>query len=395
MKVLAINAGSSSLKFRLYNMPEEEVIAKGTFERIGITNSFYSITINNEKIKKEVELEDHDKAIEILVDELINNNVIESLDEIEAIGNRVVHGGKYTESMKVTKDVIKYLEDNISLSPLHNPSSINVMKYFLKNMPKKTLVNCYDTAFHQTMEEKDYLYPVPYEWYEKYSIRKYGAHGLSHNYITSLMKDKLKKNPNLIICHIGSGASLSCIKDGKCIDTSMGLTPNCGIMMGTRCGDIDYSIIGYYMKQTGTDYDTINDILNKQSGLVGITGSSDLRDIDEGYEKNEEKFILAVNMYTQRIADYIAKYYIRLNGEVDAIVFTAGGGENDPLIRLETIKKVSSLGLYLDEKLNEETVSRLSKEGLISSKESSIPIYMYPTDEEVIIARDAYNIANK
>ena len=392
MKLLAINAGSSSLKFRLYEMPKEEILIKGTFERIGITNSFYSINIGNEKIKKEVDLPDHDVAIQILLKELVDNGVIKDISEIKAVGNRVVHGGKYTKSMIVTQEVIDYLEDNINLSPLHNPSSINVMKYFLKNKPEIKFVNCYDTAFHQTLEEKDYLYPVPYSWYSEYGIRKYGAHGLSHKYITEKMTKILDKKPNLIICHIGSGASLSCIEKGICKDTSMGLTPNAGIMMGTRCGDIDYSLIGYYMKQTNHDFEYVDEQLNKHSGLEGITGVSDLRDIDEGFEKKEKQFVLAVDMYTQRIADYIAKYYIRLNGKVDAIIFTAGGGENDPLIREQAIEKVKCLGLKLDKKLNDEIVTRKGKEGLISKKDSTIPIYVYATDEEAIIARDTYNL---
>ena len=254
------------------------------------------------------------------------------------------------------------------------------------------MVACFDTAFHQTMDEATYLYPVPYSWYKDYGVRKYGFHGLSHQYITFKMRDILKSDKNLIICHIGNGASISAVKSGKCIDTSMGFTPNAGIMMGTRCGDIDYSIIGYIMEKAHLTYSEVDNLLNKQSGLEGIAAMNDLRDIDEAYLANDKQVVLAINMYTERIAEYIAKYMIKLN-HVDAIIFTAGGGENDPIIRKETIKKLSSLGLDLDDELNEKTVVRKGNEGIITTEKSTIPVYVLGTDEELVIAKDTYSLA--
>jgi acetate kinase len=245
------------------------------------------------------------------------------------------------------------------------------------------------------MEPSEFLYAIPYEWYVKYDVRKYGFHGLSHKFITETMMEKLKnKKPNLIICHIGNGASISAIKDGHCIDTSMGMTPNAGLMMGTRSGDIDHTLIQYVKKKTGFSSEKINEILNKESGLEGIAGMSDLRDIDRAYEAKEDKVVLAIDMYTQRIANYVAQYYCKLDGKVDGIVFTAGGGENDPIIRRETIKKLHALGIKLDEEKNEETITRKGKEGVISTKDSKVPVYVIATDEELMIARDTYELAN-
>ena len=268
MKLLSVNAGSSSLKFRLYEMPEEKLLMKGMFERIGLFGSCYSIRIGDEKISKDVPLKDHNEAVKILLDELINNRVISSLDEIEAVGNRVVHGGnKYSKSVEITDRVLMEIEEISDLAPLHNPAALKGIYAFKKNIPNAKLVACFDTAFHQTMKEKTYLYPVPYEWYVKYDVRKYGFHGLSHKFITEKMKEMLGKNPNLIICHIGNGASITAVKEGKSIDTSMGFTPNAGIMMGTRSGDIDYSILSYIMKKEERNLDWMDSQLNKQSGL--------------------------------------------------------------------------------------------------------------------------------
>lgn len=393
MKLLSVNAGSSSLKFRLYEMPEEELLMKGMFERIGLFGSCYSIRIGDEKISKDVPLKDHNEAVKILLDELINNRVISSLDEIEAVGNRVVHGGnKYSKSVEITDRVLMEIEEISDLAPLHNPAALKGIYAFKKNIPNAKLVACFDTAFHQTMKEKTYLYPVPYEWYVKYDVRKYGFHGLSHKFITEKMKEMLGKNPNLIICHIGNGASITAVKDGKSIDTSMGFTPNAGIMMGTRSGDIDYSILSYIMKKEERNLDWMDSQLNKKSGLEGIAGMSDLRDIDRAYEARDAKALLALDMYTDKIVDYVAKYYVKLGGEVDAICFTAGGGENDDIIRKEAINKLYPLGIYLDEEKNKETIVRKGVEGIISSNESKIPVYVLATDEELMIARDTMNL---
>lgn len=395
MKVLSVNAGSSTLKFRLYEMPEEKLLMKGNIERIGLNDSHYSIRIGESKIEKEAEIENHSDAVQILLEELVENKVISSLDEIKAVGHRVVHGGnKYSKSVILTNRVMKEINEISSLAPLHNPANLIGVSAFMETVPNSINVACFDTAFHQTMEKADYLYPVPYEWYVKYDVRKYGFHGLSHKYITETMKKLLKtKEPNLIICHIGNGASISAINNGVCIDTSMGFTPNAGIMMGTRCGDIDHTMIEYISKKTGYSTEKINEILNKESGLEGIAGMSDLRDIDRAYEAREEKVLLAIEMYTNRIVDYIAKYYIKLDGKVDGIIFTAGGGENDPIIRKEVLKKLKPLGIKLDEKVNEEMMTRKGKEGKITTKDSKIDCYVIATDEELMIARDAYALA--
>ena len=394
MKLLSVNAGSSSLKFRLYEMPEEKLLMKGMFERIGLFGSCYSIRIGDEKISKDVPLKDHNEAVKILLDELISNRVISSLDEIEAVGNRVVHGGnKYSKSVEITDRVLMEIEEISDLAPLHNPAALKGIYAFKKNIPNAKLVACFDTAFHQTMKEKTYLYPVPYEWYVKYDVRKYGFHGLSHKFITEKMKEMLGKNPNLIICHIGNGASITAVKEGKSIDTSMGFTPNAGIMMGTRSGDVDYSILSYIMKKEERNLDWMDSQLNKKSGLEGIAGMSDLRDIDRAYEARDAKALLALDMYTDKIVDYVAKYYVKLGGEVDAICFTAGGGENDDIIRKEAINKLYPLGIYLDEEKNKETIVRKGVEGIISSNESKIPVYVLATDEELMIARDTYDLS--
>ena len=393
MLLLAVNSGSSTLKFRLYEMPEEKVVTKGSFERIGSPDSDYTIRVNEEKVYVKKEIKTHKDAVDILLTELVEKGIVKSLNDIKAVGHRIVHGGAlYSHSVVITDRVVNELENIKDLAPLHNPAAITGIKAFLEEIPNATMVACFDTAFHQTIDEKDFLYPVPYEWYVKYGVRKYGFHGLSHQYITNRMKTILGHDGNLIICHIGNGASISAVKEGKCIDTSMGFTPNAGIMMGTRSGDIDYSIIGYIMKKTGLTYDEIDTVLNKKSGLEGIAGMSDLRDIDRAYLANESKVVLAIDMYTERIAEYIAKYFLKL-GKVDAIVFTAGGGENDPIIRKEVLNKLKPLGVELDEKLNEETIVRKDKEGLITTKKSSIASYVLATDEELVIAKDTYNLS--
>lgn len=396
MKLLSVNAGSSTLKFRLYEMPEEKVLMKGTFDRIGLEGSNYSIRIGDEKIGKDVEIKNHGEAVQLLLKELIAQKMIQNLSEIKAVGHRIVHGGnKYSKSVIIDDRVLQEIESISDLAPLHNPANLIGVKAFQKAIPTALEVACFDTAFHQTMKEKTYLYPVPYEWYVKYHVRKYGFHGLSHRFITEKMKMILKnEKPNLIICHIGNGASVSAIEDGKCIDTSMGFTPNAGIMMGTRSGDIDYTMLNYVMKKTGFNLEKIDSMLNKESGLEGIAGMSDLRDLDRAFYANEEKVILAFDMYTDKIVDYIAKYYVKLDGKVDAICFTAGGGENDSIIRGEVLKKLTSLEILLDEEKNNATIVRKGVEGIITKEKSKIPVYVEATDEELMIARDTYALSN-
>lgn len=394
MKLLSINAGSSSLKFRLYEMPAEDLIMKGTFERIGLEDSFYSTRYNGEKKEVNTTIKDHKEAVALLLKVLVDSGAVKSLDEIEAVGHRVVHGGnKYSRSVLVTDKVIAEIERISDLAPLHNPGALKGIYAFKESIPNAKMVTCFDTAFHQTMDDATYLYAIPYEWYVKYDVRKYGFHGLSHKFITEKMTDMLGKEPNLIICHIGNGGSVTAVKEGKCIDTSMGFTPNAGIMMGTRSGDVDYSIISYIMKKEERNLEWVENRLNKYSGLEGIAGMSDLRDIDRAFEAQEGKVILAIDMYTNRIVDYIARYYVKLKGKVDAIVFTAGGGENDSIIRGETIKKLEALNVKLDEEANNNTIVRKGVEGIISSKDSAIPVYVLATDEELMIARDTYNLA--
>ena len=393
MKLLSVNAGSSTLKFRLYEMPEEKLIMKGMYERIGLEGSSYSIRIGEDKQGELVELKDHRDAVNLLLKQLLENNVVDSLDEIEAVGHRVVHGGnKYSKSVEINDRVLLEIESISDLAPLHNPAALKGIYAFKESIPNAKMVACFDTAFHQTMDEATYLYPVPYEWYVKYDVRKYGFHGLSHKFITEKMTEMLDKKPNLIICHIGSGASISAVKEGVCIDTSMGFTPNAGIMMGTRSGDIDYSLISYIMKKEERNMEWVDSKLNKASGLEGIAGMSDLRDIDRAFEAKEVKATLAIEMYTNKIVDYIAKYYVKLGGVVDAICFTAGGGENDDIIRGEALKKLYPLGIKLDEEKNKETIVRKGKEGVITKGDSAIPVYVLATDEELMIARDTYEL---
>ena len=390
MKILSVNAGSSSLKFKMYEMPEEKVLISGLFERIGIDGS-YTIKLNGEKIKKDVELKDHKAAVTILIEELINYGIVKSLDEISGVGHRVVHGGdKYTLSVLITEEVVKVLEELTPLAPLHNPANVLVINVFKELIKDAKQVAIFDTAFHQTMEEDTYLYPVPYEWYEKYSVRKYGFHGTSHRYVAERCAEILgKEDAKIITCHIGNGGSISAIKNGKCIDTSMGLSPNAGLMMGSRSGDIDASMILFMHQNAEMSIEEIDNALNKKSGLLGISGiSSDSRDIEDGIKEGNERCILAQKMYIKKIINYIAQYYVELEG-ADAIVFTAGIGENSIDTRRDILAGLKVLGIEMDEEAN----NNRGKEMLITKSTSKIPCYVIPTDEEVMIARDTYNLA--
>lgn len=390
MKILSVNAGSSSLKFQMYEMPEEKVLISGVFERIGIENSFYTIKLNGEKIKKECEFKDHSEAVKTLIDELISNNVISSLDEIKGVGHRLVHGGeKYNKSVIINDDVIKTVDELSELAPLHNPANLTGVKAFLEATPNAVQVGCFDTAFHQTMKKREYLYPVPYEWYEKFGVRKYGFHGMSHAYIASRMSEILGRNDAKIIsCHIGNGASICAIKDGKSIDTSMGFTPNAGVMMGSRSGDIDATMIPFIMNKTSKNLDEVINDLNKNSGYLGVSGiSSDGRDIEDACKEGNERAILAQDMYVEKIVNYIAEYYLELGG-ADAIVFTAGVGENSIDTRKTIVDRLEALNIYLDDDKNNVR----GEEALISSSKSSVEVYIIPTDEEVMIARDTMKL---
>ena len=391
MKILSVNAGSSSLKFQLYEMPEEKVLISGVFERIGINDSFYTIKLNGEKVKKEANLKSHKEAFEILVDELVSNNIVTDLNEIKGIGHRIVQGGSYFDkTVVVDEDVISKIDELSALAPLHNPAAIVGIRAAQSVFKEATQTVVFDTAFHQTMKEETYLYALPYEWCDEYKIRRYGAHGTSHKYIAAKMSEILgRTNTKLITCHIGNGASISAIKDGLCVNTSMGLTPNAGLIMGSRSGDIDATIVPYIMEKTGMTPKEMDNVLNKESGLLGISGvSSDSRDIEEGIKDGNERCLLAQKMFVRRIVDYIAKYYVELEG-CDAIIFTAGIGENSKSTRREVIDALNVLGIKIDEERN----NTRGCVALISSDSSSVPVYVVPTDEELMIARDTYNLA--
>ena len=392
MKILSVNAGSSSLKFQMYEMPEEKVLISGVFERIGLDNSFYTIKINGEKIKKDKDLSTHEVAVNILINELVENKVINSLDEIKGVGHRIVHGAdKFSNSVILTDDVIKEIEKFNDLAPLHNPANISGVYAFKKQIPNAVQVGCFDTAFHQTIKEDRFRYAVPDEWYTKYGVRKYGFHGMSHKYVSQRVMDLLDKDlANVIVCHLGNGGSISAIRDGRCIDTTMGFTPNAGIVMGSRSGDIDYGIIPYIMDKTNMSIAEVDNQLNKKSGMLGISGvSSDFRDIDVKIAEKHKPSILAHHLYVNSIVGYIAKYYVELGG-IDALCFTAGVGENAPHIRRMVVDRLSCLGIKIDREKNDEF--RFGKEGIVSSQDSKVPVFVIPTDEEVVIARDTYDL---
>lgn len=391
MKVLSVNAGSSSLKFTLFEMPEEKELISGVFEKIGLKDSFYTIKLNGEKTKKEVSLPSHNEAFEILMKELKDQKIIKSYDEIKGIGHRVAQGGAYFDkSVLATDENVKIVSNLSQIAPLHNPAAVTGIEAAKKVVPDAVQTLVFDTSFHQTMDEVNYMYAVPYEWYTKYNVRKYGFHGTSHKYVTMRANEILGKNDTkLITCHIGNGASISAVKDGKCIDTSMGLTPNAGLMMGSRCGDIDASIVSYVCECTGMSASEVNTKLNKESGLLGISGvSSDSRDVEDGINKGDERCILAQEMYVKKIVDYIAAYYVELGG-CDAIIFTAGLGENSISTRKQILEKLAVLGIKIDDERNDVR----GKEQLITADNSKIPAYIIPTNEELMIATDTYNLA--
>ena len=396
MKILSVNAGSSSLKFTLFEMPAGIELIGGYFEKIGLEDSFYSIKMNGEKTKKNAKVSNHADAVKFLIDELIYNKVISSLDELDGVGHRLVHGGeKYTDSVVINEDVINTVTELIPLAPLHNPANLTGVKAFMDVLKDTPNVGVFDTAFHQTMKKEQYLYGVPYSWYENYKVRKYGFHGTSHKFITKTMKEMLGKDDvNLIICHIGSGGSLCAVKDGKSFDTTMGFTPNAGIMMGTRSGDIDYSLIPYVMKESGMSLTEVDNMLNKQSGLFGVSGvSSDSRDIEEAVATGNEGAILANEMYVNKIAKYIAEYYVELNGKVDALVLTAGLGENAIEFRENLLTRLECLGIKLDKDVNNTIAGYKSvQSGIISTNDSVVPVYVVPTNEELMIATDTYEL---
>ena len=386
MKIMSINAGSSSLKFSLFDMSDEHVIASGLFERIAIENSCYTIKYNGEKIHEELEINNHQDAVRILMDKLITLGIISSLDEIDGIGHRITAGGeKFNKSVLINDDVVNDIIEIKDFAPLHNLHQANAIKAFREVLPNTPMACVFDTTFHQTMDKEQYIYPTPMRWYRDYKVRKYGAHGTSHRFVSEEISKKLGKDDlRIIVCHIGSGGSITAIKNGKCVDTSMGFTPLAGIIMGTRTGDIDPSILPYVMEKDGLNIGEVIDILNKQSGLIGMSEkSSDMRDIINGMNEGDEKCLLAFNKYCRSVTNYIAQYYVLLGG-VDAICFTAGIGENSIPTRRKICENLACLGVKIDIDKN-NVCGEYTK---ISSKDSKIGVYIVPTDEELMIARD-------
>ncbi|MGM9986128.1 MAG: acetate kinase [Bacillaceae bacterium] len=391
-KIIAINAGSSSLKFQLFDMPSEEVVTKGLVERIGLQDAVFNIEVNGEKIKEVCEIPNHDVAVKMLLDKLTSLGVISSLDEIEGIGHRVVHGGeKFADSVLLTEENIEAIEQLSDLAPLHNPANLTGIKAFKEVLPNVPAVAVFDTAFHQTMPEKSFLYSLPYEYYKKYGIRKYGFHGTSHKYVSERAADLLGRpleELRIITCHLGNGASIAAVSEGKSIDTSMGFTPLAGVTMGTRSGNVDPALIPFIMEKTGKSVDEVLDVLNKKSGLLGICGySSDLRDIEQGQADGNDRAKLALDIFVNRIHKYIGSYAARMKG-VDAIVFTAGIGENSTLIRERVLEGLEFMGVYFDAKLN----NIRGKEAFISYPHSPVKVLVIPTNEEVMIARDVVRL---
>jgi len=392
MKIIAVNAGSSSLKFQLLDMPSENVIISGIVERIGINNSIIKIKLNGDKLVELVEVKNHSVAVDLVLKKLLELKAIKSLDEIDGVGHRVVHGGeKFTDSVEITDEVIEAIEEVSDLAPLHNPANLTGIRAFQKALPHIKGVAVFDTAFHQTMTEEVYLYGVPYDWYEKYGVRKYGFHGTSHKYVSLRAAELMGKKPedvNIIVLHLGNGASLCAVKGGMSVDTSMGLTPLAGILMGTRSGDVDPAIVEFMCeKENKTVSEVISD-LNKKSGYIGISrNSSDSRDLWTAAHAGDRLSLLAVKKQVKMICDYIAAYYVTM-GSVDAICFTAGVGENAIFTRQLIANRLAPLGVKLD---SERNFIR-GEERLISADDSKIKLYLLPTNEEVVIARDTLRL---
>ena len=390
MKIMSVNCGSSSLKFSIFEMENKELIASGYFEKVTIPGSFFNIKFNGEKIHEDIDMMNHTEAVEIMLDRIVKLGIVKDLKEIEAVGHRVVHGGdKYNKSVVITDEVIEDIVKFSDLAPLHNPANLLGIKAIKEALPDVTNVAVFDTAFHQTMEAEEYIYPVPYNWYEDLMIRKYGFHGTSHCFVSKqIERIQGTKDYKAIICHLGSGGSLSAIRNGESIDTSMGFTPLPGIMMGTRSGDIDPSIISYVANKENLSVDEVVNVLNKQSGFLGVSGkSSDFRDVWAGVEEGDARCKLAVDKYVKTVVDYIAMYYVELGG-VDVIAFTAGLGENAIPVRKMICERLECLGVKLDEEAN----NTRGEEIKISTKDSKIDVYVIPTNEELMIAEDTYNL---
>ena len=398
MKVLVLNSGSSSLKYQLIDMETEETLSSGYYERIGSDKAFLTHKVNGEKIKLEIPVQNHSEALKVVMDQLTSaeHGVISSLDEIDSIGHRIVHGGeKFNSSVLITDEVLKAVEECVDLAPLHNPAGILGVKACQTLMPGKPNVAVFDTAFHQTLPKERYIYPIPYEYYEKYGVRKYGFHGTSHMFVSHRVAEMIGKpieELKIINCHLGQGASICAIQNGKSVETTMGLTPVAGIPMGSRSGDLDPSVVTFIMKKENMTAEDADTMLNKKSGLLGISGvSADNRDIEGAMAEGNERAKLALDTYHYLIAVNVARCAVAMNG-VDVITFTAGTGERGKESREEICKKLEFLGVKLD---NEANYATFAQEAKISSPDSKVLVYVVPTNEELMIARETLRIVNK
>lgn len=395
MKVLVLNSGSSSIKYQLFNMEEEKVLAKGVVERIGIENAFLEFENHlGDEVTIENEIPNHAKGIELVINSLLDENhgVLDSMEEINAVGHRVVHGGeKFAHSTLINENVIEQIEEVSDLAPLHNPPNLSGIRVCTEMMPETPQVAVFDTAFHQSMPEKAYMYAIPYEYYKKHDIRRYGFHGTSHKFVaarTADMMGKDEKDLKIITCHLGNGASVAAVDQGESVDTSMGLTPLEGLVMGTRSGDLDPAIIPFLMKKENLDADEVDTILNKKSGLLGVSGvSNDSRDVKEAAKEGNKRAELAREIFNYRVKKYIGAYTAAMGG-VDAIVFTAGIGENAIDVRAEIMADMKFLGIEIDQAAN--NVRGEAKE--ISAESSKVKVFTIPTNEELVIARDTKEI---
>ena len=389
-KIFAINAGSSSMKFQLFEMPEETVITKGLIERIGMDDAIMTIEVNGEKFRKNVQVENHKVAVDLVLKKLIDDKIIADLAEISGVGHRVVHGGEiFPESVLIDDAVIAQIKELSELSPLHNPANITGIEAFKQALPNITMVAVFDTAFHQTMPKKAYLYSIPMEYHQQFGVRKYGFHGTSHQYIANQTAEFLQKpleSLKIISCHLGNGASITAIDGGKSVDTSMGFTPLEGLTMGTRSGSLDLAVVPFLMKKLGKSAEEVIDIFNKKSGMLALSGiSSDLRDIEDQAVAGNEQANLALDIFADRIKKAIGMYAAVMHG-VDAIVFTAGVGENSPIIRARVMSGFEYLGAEIDQAANAN--ARNNPNPFISTESSKVKVLVIPTNEEVMIARD-------
>lgn len=396
IKILSVNAGSSSLKFQLFVMPEEKVLAEGNVERIGLEEGIFTIKFNGQKKTQNLPIPNHSVAADLVLNAIVEEKIVENLNEIGGVGHRVVHGGELYNKTVIFDDEVEMNVDQLKdLAPLHNPANLIGYRAFKKALPDALHTAVFDTAFHQTMTEDIYIYPIPYEYYSEFGVRRYGFHGTSHQYVAQRVSELMNKNIediNIITLHLGNGASIAAIQGGQSVNTSMGFTPLAGIMMGTRSGDIDPSITTYLMEKLELSAQEVTDIYNKKSGMLGVSGiSSDARDLTAAIEENNPRAILTMEVYANRVAQVVGSYFVQL-GHVDAMVFTGGIGENDPLIRGEIIKRLEeAMEIVFDEEANQTRGDEVK----LTKPESRVEVWDVATNEELVIARDTYAFLSK